>query len=352
MKNVVGALALACFSFAGFAQAQPANGNTTETCSPGCGCRDLELTPINTIAGHVPDKREWMTGYSFMNTHLQGNQSGTSKWTDEQVYRDYAMAPRKMDMQMHMAMVMYGVTTRLSVTAMFSFAACQMTMGMKEMGMVMQGTVNEMKSVSSGPGDTRIYATYRLLNTPENKLNVTLGMGLPTGSISSRGTTMKGEGQLLAYNMQQGAGTFALLPVITYTWQSELVSFGAELAGSTNMGRNTRGYSYGNNMALTMWAARKILPWIGLSARVAGKYTAAMAGYDKDIALLMYNDPMANASNYGGTTIGTYIGLSCSMPKLRALTFRAEFGIPVYQDLNGVQMTQRNELQAGIQYVF
>ena len=63
-------------------------------------------------------------------------------------------------------------------------------------------------------------------------------------------------------------------------------------------------------------------------------------------------DPTTATANYGGNVVNTYIGLNFYIMKPGLSHFRlmAEYGIPVYQDLNGTQMNLKSNLYLGLQY--
>src|SRR4051812_17366128 len=86
-----------------------------------CACTESDMSPAGIMAGHRHVKGEWMFSYRYMNTYMKGRLSGRQSISDEMVYRQYIMSPEKMTMQMHMLMAMYGISDRLSVTAMVNY---------------------------------------------------------------------------------------------------------------------------------------------------------------------------------------------------------------------------------------
>ena len=324
-------------------------------------CRPDGHSPIGVMTDHIHRKGEWSLTYSYMNMQMHGNLMGAEKVSDEQVYQNYVMAPNKMTMQMHMLMGMYGVTSKLTVMGMLNYVANDMSMDMMPMNMMMNmpgmtmNTANmPTSSKSSGLGDTKIYALYNVLRGCNRRLIFGMGLSIPTGSISAKGETMSGENQVLAYPMQIGTGTFDLLPSVAYTGVSNSFSWGFSAYGNIKTSTNNEGYAWGNSGSFTGWFAYKCCSHLSCSARVEGTAIGKMSGYDPRIAILMYNDPNANAANYGGTHATFLLGVNLYQPTgcLKGNRLQVEYGIPVYQNLNGPQMSMKGVLQLGLQHTF
>jgi hypothetical protein len=65
-------------------------------------------------------------------------------------------------------------------------------------------------------------------------------------------------------------------------------------------------------------------------------------------------DPAADVNNYGGSRALIYGGLNAVVPSgvLKRLRISVEYGLPFYQNLNGVQMSLKSTLYTSIQYGF
>ncbi len=332
---------------------------------PGQSCNDCcgsVQTPVGVMTDHIHPKGAWVVSYTYMNMMMKGNKAGTANLSDNQVYQNYMMSPQTMSMQMHMLMAMYSFTDRLTVMAMGGFVANNMSMNMDQAGMNMMMNMpgmnmgtdygSSMISKSSGLADTRIYGLYRIVSNCGNNLVGSLGVSLPTGTTSASGMTLLGNNEQLSYAMQIGTGSFGLLPSLTYVRKSGFWSLGAEAGALINMNTNAQGYRWGNTYNATAWAGYRFISSLSASIRAEGIYMGNIAGFDKDIAVLMNNDPNANINNYGGQRVNIYAGLNYSIKKLNGLIVMAEYGIPVYQNLNGPQMSMHGNAIAGIQYMF
>ena len=203
-------------------------------------------------------------------------------------------------------------------------------------------------------GDTKLYALFKIMDKQRQRIIIGLGINLPTGNITETGATLLGNNQRLAYPMQLGTGTYDLLPSITYVGQKNAMAWGTYAGANIKTMTNTQNYSWGNEFNVSGWVAYKWLPYISSSLRLEGISTETISGYDKSIVTLMNNDPNANTANFGGQKANIYLGLNfykykCSLKGTRLLI---EYGIPVYQNLNGPQMSMHSLIQAGLQYTF
>lgn len=293
-----------------------------------------------------------MFSYRYMSMQMRDNLAGTRKISDEVIYRDYLMSPQNMTMNMHMVMAMYGISNRLSVMAMFNYNSMNMSMSMPignthmhMAGMSMSSNTG-MSMSASGIGDTRLYAVYALLNKPAHLLMLSAGINLPTGSITQKGDAASMvPGQRFPYMMQLGSGTYDIMPGITYVLRSNKISWGSQLAGVIRPGYNSLNYSYGNELSAGTWLAYKFLPWLSTSVRAEAIATESIYGKDNDLYEII--EPDSKAANYGGTRINSYLGINVFLKNFVNSKFSFEYGLPVYQNLNGPQLASRSILYAG-----
>ena len=335
---------------------------TTEeksSCNGNCCCADDSQAPAGIMTDHIHPKGKWMVSYSYMDMMMKGNHIGNTKASDEAIYKNYMMAPATMSMQMHMVMLMYGVTDRLTLMAMGGYAANNMSMNMDDNMMSMPGMSPgsmSMSCMSSGFTDTRLSALYRFTGNERARLIGSMGVNFPTGTVRETGTTMLGENQRLPYNMQLGTGSYGLLPGITFIRQSGLFSFGLDAGADIKTGNNSVGYRFGNVYRGSAWASYKFLRVLSGSLRIEGIETGKISGSDPNLNIAIYqqNDPTTVTSNYGGVVSNLYAGLNFhfKQPLLSKFNVLAEYGLPIYQNLNGTQMSLHATLLAGLQYSF
>ena len=342
------------------------NTENPPACNGSCCCAGNSQAPLGVMTDHIHNKGTWMLSYTYMNTMMQGNNIGAYKVNDNTVYKNYMMAPETMSMQMHMVMVMYGVTDRLTVMAMGGYMSNNMNMNMDSKGGYMfmngswmympAGTNMGMQTTSSGITDTKVSALYNFSGIAAQRIIGSIGISVPTGSIKETGTTILGDDQRLSYNMQTGTGSYSIDPDITYTRKYGLFYWGADIGADVKLNYNSLGYKDGNIYHATVWAGYQLLPFLTATLRAEDVNTGKISGSDQVIDNMFYqeNDPTSHTANYGGTWMNAYVGLNFYLMKPVFSHFRlmAEYGMPVYQNLNGTQMSLKSNLLAGLQYSF
>ncbi len=340
--------------------------NKDKSCEGSCCCDGNSQAPLGVMTDHIHDKGTWMLSYSYMNTRMKGNRIGAKQASDAMVYQNYMMSPETMNMTMHMAMLMYGVTDRLTLMAMGGYMTNSMNMNMDTAGgmmfmngqwMSMPGYTNPgMQTSTSGFTDTKLSALYNFSNKANQRIIGSLGISLPTGSINATGTTLLGDNQRVPYDMQISTGSYSLAPGITYVRKKGLWYFGADAGADLKLNFNSLGYRVGNSYHASTWAGYQLLPWVSATLRAEGVHTARISGSDSVIAIPVYqtSDPTTKTSNYGGDVVNLYLGFNFHImkPVLDKFRILAEYGMPVYQNLNGTQMALKSNLYLGVQYSF
>lgn len=319
-----------------------------------CSCSEGDINPSGIMIGHSHPKGTWMFSYRYMNMMMKDNLSGTEKVSDDIVFQNYIMSPQNMNMDMHMLMVMYGVTNRFSLMLMCNYNVLSMnmnmlpgTMQMNMNGMTMSDmNATSMKTKTSGFGDTRLYAMYSLINKQKHKLILSAGLNIPTGSIEIKGKDNDMyANQRLPYMMQLGSGTFDIMPGVTYLFSKKSFLFGSQVTGTFRPGYNSVGYAYGNDVTVNAWLGYRFLPWLSISAR--GEAYAADRIYGRDTKLFTIIEPDAKPKNYGGKKVSAYGGLNIYLKKIANSKLSFEYGLPIYQNLNGPQLATHYMLYAG-----
>ncbi|MEO1259957.1 MAG: transporter [Bacteroidota bacterium] len=346
------ALLLACLFTSQLVAQCSTNGTDTTCCSPigWNSSRPDGNAPIGVMGDHYHGAGSLMFSYRFMYMRMEGNRASTDKVADSHIFQnDYMMAPQDMDMQMHMLGAMYGINNRITLMAMTNYLK-------NEMNMVgMDGTQHFHQS--SGLGDTRLSVIAGLWNNDLHAVHLNTGLSIPTGSVTEGEMAHQHHGGqhsevmvALPYPMQLGSGTWDLQFGGTYLGQTERFSWGAQAMGIFPTGENEAGYRRGNQYQLNSWAAMPINNWISVSVRATGTATEKLIGEDPDMDKMM--SPTSDAINFGGEQVNGFIGLNAYVPSgfLKGLRFGIEYGQPLYQNWNGIQMNQNNLLTLGIRY--
>ncbi len=335
---------------------------------------------------HTHPEGVWMFSVQEMHSEKDGYQAGSSIVPNSQVgpavypaalfgaaagsglgsqfaskYPYMMWAPR-MTMDMFMFMGMYGVTDRLTVMGMVNYQSMNMTMNM-DMGNqpppYFTGYRNispQAPMVTAGLGDSQLYAIYKIYGDRTNgNVNATLGLNVPTGSTTQQ-TAMMGYTYRAPYDMQLGAGTFNVLPALTYTWLSPdgLWNLGTQVSANIPLATNN-GWAYGNSYKILGWAQRSFGENLSAYTRWTFTDTAQIRGQDPNISCLNFPCnpfyvwewapmPDADPRNYGGQVLTGFLGADYKYGKM---SFGVEIGLPVYQYLNGLQNRNRWQVTTG-----
>jgi hypothetical protein len=327
---------------------------SSQTCDSAhaynCGLNDL--SPAGILLGHEHPKGIWKLSYRYMSTMMNGATSGTKKVDDDFVFNNYSMSPQSMRMNMHMVMAMYGITDKLSLMAMFNYSVSSMKMNMPPDTMQMQSSMtsdNGMSSKSMGLGDTKVYAMYSLINQNAHHLLLNAGFSLPTGSIQMKGGSNDPMYPLqrFSYMMQMGSGTIDFMPGVTYLLKKNKATFSTQFTSVLRPFTNSLNYRLGNEYVVNVWGGYQWFPWLSSSLRIEGTSAGTIVG--KDASLFVGTEPSANAMNYGGENVKSFLGLNFYINKgwLKNNKVSVEYGMPLYQNLYGIQLAQTSSLYVG-----
>ena len=177
---------------------------------------------------------------------------------------------------------------------------------------------------------------------------MTLGVWAPTGKAGLKNS----DGTFTEYDMQTGSGTWDIEPSATLTGQESALSWGAQVGYRFRAGRrNSSGYRLGDRALLTGWLSYLVRPTIGVTARAEFTSQGRIHGqYDGPASMGMPEDVPAN---YGGDLLIGAIGVNWkpTVGMQRGPQLGIEFGVPLYQRVDGIQLPQKWQLTAGDQAV-
>lgn len=318
--------------------------------------QSTDASPAGIIISHSHPIGGWMLSYNYMRMDMRHNFSRTHRVSDESIWNDYLFSPQDMNMDMHMLMAMHGITGRFSVMVMANYLSSNMTLqalpgsGIPHHhsdGSISLSYITSHSHKTSGLGDFKLWAIYKVLNGQGSSLVVSAGLNIPSGKIDIEANEHAIiDGEHHPYMMQLGSGSFDLLPGITYLRKSSKINWSIQALGTLRTFNNSIGYIYGNELTLNAWAAYQLNGEISFSARVESLFSGAIDGRDPKIYAIL--EPDANPDNYGGQRVSGYIGLNYYLDKLRLSESKLgiEVGMPVYQYLNGPQLSNRFCLNA------
>ena len=304
----------------------------------------LGQAPAGIMGDHVHPAGELMFSYSYMRMHMQGMRDGDERVSTADILSDYMVAPLRMDMEMHMFGAMYSVNDRLSLMAMVPLVR-------KDMDHITRMGIR-FTTRSDGPGDVRVGGVYALSVVPGRSLLLNFGLTLPTGDIDASDNTPLASGAQLPYPMQHGSGTWDLLPGITWGRKGAVWSWGAQALATIRIGDNDNNYTLGDRLELGGWLSRRFSASLQGSLRLGGQTWGDIDGADPGLNPAMV--PTADPELMGGTRVDLLAGLNFSGLDgvLKGNRLAIEAGMPVYEDLDGLQMSADWQLYANWQVVF
>jgi len=296
------------------------------------------LTPPGIMIGQA---KKWMVGYQVMFDNMNGNLIGSDRISDATVLEQFEATPTDMTMQMHMGMVMYAPTDKLTLMAMLPYIRKSMN------HITRDGT--RFTERTSGIGDLELRGLYSLYAQKDlrHRFLLNAGIGVPTGSINRTMEDMR-----LEYPMQLGSGTYSLLPGITYLGQTAHWGWGAEFIPTLRLGRNSNGYRLGNRYQSSIWVARELTRSVTLSARANGEVWRNIRGVDA--ALDQMDEPTKDPTLQGGKRLDLLLRITFHPVEgiFKGQQFFAEAGAPVVQSLDGPQLQRRWVARLGSQWEF
>lgn len=323
---------------------------------------------------HAHGEGGFMFEYKFMRMEMDGLLSGSDSIGTRDISgatmgmpptnnmtTPYMMSPTAMTMDMHMIMAMYGVSEKVSIMGMLHYLSNDMDMVMhmyNPMGAYVTDMTGSMDT--SGVGDTRFDVMYAV----DKSLTASLGVSLPTGSIDEKVTmTMTGlnpmgvpmtpvtNGPMQGpYAMQLGSGTIDLVPAVTYSQNIGMWNWGGQASYTLRTGENDNDYTLGDKLEITAWSKYAVQPNVTLSGRINIMDWGDIDGADSKISAMMTRmTPTNDAANSGGSRIDLLVGVSGHFNKYHMLSL--ELGVPIQQDLDGVQMETDTLFSIGYQYM-
>ena len=303
--------------------------------------------PYSIMADHYHKKNEIMLSYRWMSMQMDGYISGSSdaSYTDARTKQsggNYMVVPQEMDMDMSMFGAMYAFDDDITFAIMTSYIENEMKMKRHS-----DGSIKTMRS--SGMGDTKLNVLTRLYESGDIKIHTTIGLSLPTGSISEKDTMFSGSKGTLGYGMQLGSGTYDILSSTTYFHTNSNYSFGVQISGVKRIGENSKEYALGDILQSNIWGA---IPFnenqTSISVGSEFKFQEKIDGSHKDISSIMSFAQDKEASGY--KRIDLSLGINHVFHNLKNLRFAFEYIKPVYNDVNHVQLETDFEIVLGIQY--
>ena len=301
--------------------------------------------PAGLMGDHVHAKGEKMVEYKFMNMSMHGIQQGRtsispSEFLNSQGPMGFMMAPSTMNMEMHMVHFMWAPSDKTTLYVMPMLV--DNTMKMKYLSNSKIRTIN---SRNRGFGDLPFGALIKIKETKCDEWIVNIGWSAPTGDIDNQKPTLEsGMSADFPYAMRLGKGSWAARPGLTYKRYHDKGVFGVQFQSDIVLGSNSEGYSASDDYRLNAWATRCLDAdkTLAASFRVEADWRSKIRGKDADLMMMM--SPATRPDFYGGESINFGYGVMKTIQGGSRLN--VEFYHPVYQDLDGTQMSSEWNLAA------
>jgi hypothetical protein len=310
--------------------------------------------PIGVMGDHTHEKGEVMLSYRLMHMGMEGSRVDSDTIENSEIVSptgsDFLVTPLNMPTQMHMIGGMYAPTDRVTLMGMVNILSSTMDHQTRPGGM--------FTTESKGMGDTSLSALVLLADSKRQRVHLTLGASLPTGSIEQQDVTPASAPNQarLPYPMQLGSGTFDFLPGITYLAESDRWSGGAQVGGTVRTGENDSNYRLGNRFQATGWAARKLSDRVSASVRLTSENWGNIEGADESFAgpVVMRMVPTVFPDLRGGNRIDIGAGLNTYLKRSRPGQIRLalEVSRPIFQRLDGPQLETDYQVMFGTQFLF
>ncbi len=365
-------LGLGAIGFAGQALADPNHSApqggawTIENGEFKVAPRVDDHAPIGVMGEHRHKPGDLMLSYRFMRMWMEDNLIGKDEVDPAGIAANVPniffgnapfptgvapnlrIVPINMMMDMHMFGAMYGLTDRVTLMGMLPYVEKSME-HLTFLGPRGTNLRGAFTTKSKGIGDISGTASIGLIDreAPDAEMHVDLLLGLsaPTGSTSKSDEVLTPIGTRpttrLPYPMQIGSGTWDFLPGVTYTQREGDISWGGQWRGTVRLeNSNDDGYSLGDKHMGTAWAAYRWAPWISSSLRVMAQTMEKIDGFDP---LIVAPVQTANPNFQGGERVDLLLGVNLIAREdaghLCGHRLALEAGMPVYQNLNGPQLS-------------
>jgi hypothetical protein len=320
--------------------------------------------PIGVYGADMPNKGVFVFSVTPSFIQSQGNLIGTNGASPQYIIANVSsaytpvgahllrMVPASMSVDSQGLGVAYGLTNNVAVT--ISTAVVEKSVHMETFaGLTGANVLGYSVGKTSGLGDTSVAAIVRVYQDPVNRLNLNFGLSLPTGSVTDTFFLLTPNGtspeKRAFYGMQPGSGTVDAMPGVAYTGVKNAWSWGVSYRGRIPLGPNGQGWQYGALEDFNGWGGYTWAPGLQTTLRLNSSTQGAIRGNDVQIRSYgQSGDPLLyggeQMSVFGGVLVsGRYIGVNSAQ-------FGLEAGAPVYQRLNGPQISRAWQLNLALRY--
>ncbi|MFP2995650.1 transporter [Spongiivirga sp. MCCC 1A20706] len=300
--------------------------------------------PISVMGDHTHGKGELMFSYRYMYMNMEDLNRGSNNVSFQDALSEYMVTPTSMPMNMHMLGMMYAPSDKITLVAMANYVDSEME-HLTRMG-------STFTTEASGFGDLKVGALYTFFNKNSQQLHGQIGVSIPTGNIDIEDVTPASSPNevILPYPMQIGSGTFDAELALTYLKQWIGWSFGSQVRTTIRTGINDNDYRLGNRYTINNWFAHNATDWLSFSGRVEFGTIDRIEGANPALNPMMVitADTVNSGMTYANAAIG--FNLYAFQGGLKNLRFGFEAALPLFQNMNGIQLRNKETLTFGLQY--
>lgn len=290
--------------------------------------------PIMVMGDHKHAKGETMVSYRYQTMTMSQLKQGADDISLTDVHdKGFMMAPKSMNMSMHMVGLMRGITDKITLMAMVPYKSTDMTMEMK----MMNGSTQLINKSSDGIGDVNVSALMYLTQSNTAKTALQFGTTLPTGAIDQNG----------GYGVQLGSGTIDPFVRLTYTQFRTTWSWGNQLSALVRYGENSKKYALGDVYSASAWLSKLWTSAFSTSIRINGTITGDLEGQNEAIGSTQVNQ---TGRTYADLVVGANVLGQTGWRN--GIRLGAEVGFPVYERVSGIQLSREYWAAIGLQKTF
>ena len=323
-------------------------------------------SPIGVMGDHTHHAGEWMLSYMFSRQAMSGLRNGRSPVSVDQAWMSYRMIPLNMKMDMHMPHVMYAPSDRVTLMLMGMWMEHRMEVRMMNNLMARHGQDEDvemgnghhahgfhtMGHTVSGWADTELSALLKVSEGDRRQIHLNLGVGIPTGAVTTSDVRMVPEHARLGYPMQLGSGSWEARPGATFLLQTPRGSWGGQGVGVIRLNENSEGWRRGPEATVNAWGMLRGSDFVSPGLRLQARHWGNVSGADPllDPSLSPENDPMLQ----GGTRLNGFLALNFQVPSgpMAGHRLALEWGGPLMESLNGPQIIGDWTLNVGWEFSF
>lgn len=367
MKNMflcsAAALPLALCAIPAQANDYPAGGSSQSDADKAIVVTDVPLHPAAGVMNeHMHDGGELMLGLRYTRSNYRGaNQSGSETIADTDILAaGFTRRANRMTMDMVMLDIMYAPNDQLTLMVMPHWMRHEMTMvGIDPANTGMDMDMGHghhslpfgqtMTHSTEGFGDTLVSGSFRLARSRGFNAHATLGLWLPTGKFDRKNA----DGTFVHYGMQSGSGTWDIEPALTLSGNDGVMGWGAQASYRWRTEESNRsGFAFGDKAMVTAWASHLIGARASATARLTWEHEGQIVGHYN--AAHSHAAPPDRQENFGGDSVLAGVGMNLALPfgPAKAPQLGIELAVPLYQDLNGIQLAEDWRMSISLSQAF